>query len=91
MTFSGTALEDITKIRQAFPREFTHAQLCEHFGWEKKRARQAVVMGVSQDYFRIVGAEDATTQWVTYENVAWRKQWMTKSWGVSDERRELAG
>lgn len=91
MTFSGTALEDISKIRQAFPRDFTHAQLCEHFGWEKKRARQAIVMGISQDYFRIVGAEDATTQWVTYENAAWRKQWMTKSWGVSHERRELAG
>ena len=26
MTFTGTALEDITKIRQAFPRDFTHAQ-----------------------------------------------------------------
>jgi hypothetical protein len=91
MTFTGTALEDITRIRQEFPREFTHSQLCEHFGWEKARARQAIVMGVSQDYFRIVGAEDSVTQWVTYENVAWRRQWMTKRWGVSDERRELAG
>ena len=91
MNYAGTALEDISKIRQAFPRDFTHAQLCEHFGWDKARARQAIVMGVSQDYFRILGAEDTTTQWVTYENVAWRKQWMTSNWGVSDEWRELAG
>ena len=91
MTFSGSALEDVSKIRKAFPREFTHAQLCEHFGWEKARARQAIIMGVSQDYFRILGAEDTATQWVTYENVAWRKQWLTSNWGVSDEWRELVG
>ena len=91
MTFRGTALEDIAKIRQTFPRHFTHAQLCERFGWEKARARQAIVMGVAEDYFRILGEQDPDTRWVTYENVAWRKQWMTSNWGVSHEWRELAG
>jgi hypothetical protein len=91
MNYAGTALEDIAAIRQAFPRDFTHSEVMDHFGWGKARARQAIVMGVSKDYFRIVGAEDATTQWVTYENVEWRKHWITSDWGVSHEWRKLAG
>lgn len=90
MTFSGPALQDVYTIRENFSRQFTHEQVMERLGWTKAKARQAIVMGVSQDYFRIVGEQDPNTRWVAYENVAWRKEWMTKCWGVSDERRELA-
>ena len=82
MTFNGTALEDIGKIRQAFPRDLHPCPALRAFRLGESESETGIVMGVSQDYFRILGAEDATTQWVTYENVAWRKQWMTSNWGV---------
>jgi hypothetical protein len=92
MTFAGPALDDVKTIRRNFPRQFTHEQVMSKLGWTKAKARQAIVMGVSQDYFRIMGEHDPDTRWVTYENVEWRQQWITSNWGVSDEwRRELAG
>ncbi len=90
MTFSGPALQDIKTIREHFPRDFTHEQVMEKLGWSKAKTRQAIVMGVSQDYFRIQ-SEDPDTRVFSYENTEWRKQWMTSNWGVSDEWRELAG
>ena len=39
-------------------------------------------MGVS-DLFRILGAENAKTQYVTYENVEWRRNWLCKPWVAS--------
>ena len=88
MTFVGPALENAHKIRAQSPSTFIHAEVMEKLGWEHKVARQAIVMGVSQDLFRILGAENASTQFVTYENVAWRKNWLTRPW-VSDWVREL--
>ena len=91
MDYAGTALEDIYAIRQVFPRAFTHAEVMEHFGWEKARARQAIVMGVSQDYFRVMGEQSEDNRWISYENVEWRRHWITSDWGISDEWRKLAG
>ena len=88
MTFVGPALENAHKIRAHFPTTFKHAEVMEKLGWNHAVARQAIVMGVSQDLFRILGAENASTQFVTYENVQWRKNWLTRPW-VSDWVREL--
>ena len=90
MTFAGPALDDVKIIRKHFPRDFTHEQVVEKLGWSKAKARQAIVMGVSQDYFRIL-SEDPDTRFVSYENTEWRQQWMTSNWGVSHEWRKLAG
>lgn len=91
MTFSGPAQQDVQTIREHFPRDFTHEQVMEKLGWDRAKARQAIVMGVSLDYFRIMGEKDPDSRWVTYENVEWRRRWITNSWGVSDEWRKLAG
>ncbi len=90
MSFTGPALQDVQTIREHFPRDFTHEQVMDKLGWDKAKARQAIVMGVSQDYFRIL-SEDPGTRFVSYENTEWRQQWMTSSWGVSHEWRKLAG
>ena len=80
MSFTGPALQDVHAIREAFPRGFTHQEVMDRFDWPQNKARQAIVMGVSQDYFRILGAEDQRTQWVTYENAQWRRNWLTTPW-----------
>ena len=83
MTFVGPALENAHKIRAHFPSTFKHAEVMEKLGWTHAVARQAIVMGVSQDLFRILGAENAKTQYVTYENVEWRRNWLCKPWVAS--------
>ena len=88
MTFAGPALDNAHKIRAHFPTKFKHAEVMEKLGWEHKVARQAIVMGVSLDLFRILGAENAKTQYVTYENVEWRRNWITRPW-VSSWVQEL--
>ena len=88
MTFAGPALDNAHKIRAHFPTTFKHAEVMEKMGWNHAVARQAIVMGVSQDLFRILGAEDPRTGYVLYENVGWRKSWLTRPW-VSDWVREL--
>lgn len=90
MTFVGPALQDVGKIQLVFPRQFTLQEVVDKMGWDKPKARQAIVMGLSQDYFRSL-SEDPVTRVVVYENTAWRKQWITNNWGISDEWRELAG
>ena len=90
MTFAGPALQDVGTIQENFPRQFTLQEVADKLGWDKPKARQAIVMGLSQDYFRSL-SEDPVTRVVIYENTAWRRQWITNDWGISDEWRKLAG
>ena len=70
------------------PRHVHDQQVMAELNWEKNKARQAIVMGLSQDFFRAL-SEERNTQLVIYENVRWRRNWLTKPW-VSDWVQELA-
>ena len=80
MTFSGSAELDLRDMLEILPREFTTEQAMEATGWELKKVRQAKVMGVSQD--RLMPREISGTSYRVYENVAWRREWITKSWAA---------
>ena len=78
MTFRGPAEQDLDEMLKVLPREFTTEMVVEITGWDIKKARQAVVMGLSHD--RLMPREIGGTSYRIYENVAWRKEWVTKSW-----------
>jgi hypothetical protein len=80
MTFSGPAEQDLNEMLEVLPREFTTEMIVEATGWDIKKARQAVVMGLSQD--RLMPREIAGTSYRIYENVAWRREWVTKKWAA---------
>ena len=80
MTFSGPAEQDLNEMLEVLPREFTTEMVVEATGWDIKKARQAVVMGLSQD--RLMPREIAGTSYRIYENVAWRREWVTKRWAA---------
>ena len=83
MTFQGTALEDINKILVAFPRRFTIKEVEEYFQWPSKRVKQAIVMGQSNDAVTVLFQpknELGVSGEATYENLTWRKEWLTRAW-----------
>lgn len=79
MTFSGSAELDLRDMLEILPREFTTEQAMEATGWELKKVRQAIVMGLGQD--RLI-PRDKYKNYKVYENVAWRKEWITKRWAA---------
>ena len=83
MTFKGTALEDINKILAAFPRRFTIKEVEGYFEWPTKRVKQAIVMGQSNDAVTVLFQpknELGVSGEATYENLTWRKEWLTRAW-----------
>ena len=83
MTFQGTALEDINKILVAFPRRFTIKEVEQYFQWPSKRVKQAIVMGQSNDAVTVLFQpknELGVSGEATYENLTWRKEWLTRAW-----------
>ena len=78
MTFSGPAELDLRDMLEVLPKEFTAEQAVEATGWDIKKVRQAIVMGLSQD--RLMPREITGTNYRVYENVAWRREWITKRW-----------
>lgn len=80
MTFQGPAELDLRDMLEALPREFTTEEAMQATGWELKKVRQAVVMGLSQD--RLIPREISGTSYRVYENVAWRREWITKRWAA---------
>lgn len=80
MTFAGPAEQDLDEMLEVLPRDFTLEMVMETTGWPIKKARQAVVMGLSQD--RLMPRELEGTSYRVYENVAWRREWMTKPWAA---------
>ena len=83
MTFQGTASEDINRILAAFPRRFTIKQVEEYFQWPTKRVKQAIVMGQSNDAVTVLFQAQnklGVPGEATYENVTWRREWLTKAW-----------
>ena len=83
MTFQGTALDDINKILAAFPRRFTIKEVEEYFQWSTKRVKQAIVMGQSNDAVTVLFQpknELGVSGQATYENLTWRKEWLTRAW-----------
>ena len=80
MTFCGPAERDLNEMLEVLPRDFTLEMVMEATGWDIKKARQAVVMGLSQD--RLLPREIAGTSYRIYENVAWRREWVTKRWAA---------
>ena len=87
MTFKGSCKSDIEMILTAFPRQFTAKQLEEYFNWPTNRVRQAIIYGQQSDVIRLVvepkshGSNDnRKVDLSIYENIRWRKEWMTKAW-----------
>ena len=80
MTFAGPAEQDLDEMLEVLPRDFTLEMVMEMTGWPVKKARQAVVMGLSHD--RLIPREIAGTSYRVYENVAWRREWITKRWAA---------
>jgi len=80
---NGTALEDINKILAAFPRRFTIKEVEERFDWSTSRAKQAIVMGQQNDAIVVLFQpknELNVSGHAVYENLTWRKQWVTRAW-----------
>lgn len=80
MTFQGPAELDLRDMLEVLPREFTTEQAMQATGWDIKKVRQAIVMGLSQD--RLMPREITGTSYRVYENVAWRREWITKRWAA---------
>lgn len=68
---------DLHTLLTIFPREFTAEDAVAKSGLDVNRVRQAIVMGMSQD--RLMPREIGNSYRI-YENVAWRKQWITRRW-----------
>lgn len=79
MSFTGPAEEDLGIMLEILPREFTTEQAMEATGWGLSKVRQAIVMGLSQD--RLI-PRDQHQNYKIYENVAWRREWITKRWAA---------
>ena len=77
MSFKGPAENDLGVMLSVLPREFTTEQAVQATGWETKKVRQAIVMGVSQDKLL---PRDIENNFKMYESIAWRKEWVTKPW-----------
>jgi hypothetical protein len=80
---NGTALQDINKILAAFPRRFTIKDVEARFEWPTSRARQAIVMGQQNDVIVVLFQpknEIGVSGHAVYENLTWRKQWLTRAW-----------
>jgi hypothetical protein len=87
MTFAGTALDDVNKILAAFPRRFTIKEVERYFEWPAKRVKQAIIMGQQTDAITVLFQaknEIGVSGEATYENVTWRKEWLTRAWRASD-------
>ena len=75
MTFSGSGLHDLQRIIEVFPRDFK---------WPMSRARQAIIAGQQTDLLRVVEETRTPTGgsgYAVYENIKWRKEWITRAWG----------
>lgn len=80
MSFTGPAEKDLGMMLEVLPREFTTEEAMQATGWDIKKVRQAIVMGLSQD--RLIPREISGTSYRVYENVAWRREWITKRWAA---------
>ena len=79
----STASEDLKKILAAFPRRFTIKEVEERFDWSTSRAKQAIVMGQQNDAIVVLFQpknELGVSGYAVYENLTWRKQWLTRAW-----------
>ena len=80
---NGTALQDINRILEAFPRRFTIKEVENYFEWPTKRAKQAIVMGQQFDATVVLFQPKnaiCVSGHAVYENLTWRKQWLTRAW-----------
>ena len=95
MTFKGSGIDDLQKILQQFPRDFTVQDVASYFDWSTKRTKQAIVNGQQTDSVRLVTevrSKEGRTAYAIYENTQWRKEWLTRAWGshgsVMDSERQ---
>lgn len=84
---TASVKHDIEMLLTAFPRQFTSRQLEEYFGWAPSRVRQTIVYGKQIDVLRVIAEpkiygpnESRRVDLCIYENIRWRKEWMTKAW-----------
>ena len=88
MTFKGSCKTDLEQILTAFPRQFTAKELENYFEWPVGRVRQAIIYGQQTDLVRLIvepksmgNNDNRTVDLAIYENVRWRREWMTRAWG----------
>ena len=82
MTFVGTAERDLSEMLKVLPRVFDMKIAMQHTGWDKGKVRQAIIMGTSQDRLMPAARFTNATNDMKWENVAWRKEWVTKRWAA---------
>ena len=80
MTFVGTAEKDLSELLEVLPRVFDMKMAVQSTGWNKGKVRQAIIMGTSQDRLMPAARFTNANHDMRWENVAWRKQWITKRW-----------
>ena len=83
MTFVGTAEQDLGELLKVLPRVFDMKMAVQSTGWDKGKVRQAIIMGTSQDRLMPAARFTNATNDMRWENVAWRKKWITKAWRTS--------
>jgi hypothetical protein len=80
MTFVGTAETDLGELLEILPRVFDMKMAVQSTGWDKGKVRQAIIMGTSQDRLMPAARFTNATNDMRWENVAWRKKWITQRW-----------
>ena len=80
MTFVGTAEKDLSELLEVLPRVFDMKTAVKATGWDKGKVRQAIIMGTSQDRLMPAARYTNATNDMRWENVAWRKRWITQRW-----------
>jgi len=87
----STASRDLKKILAAFPRDFRIKQVSEYFEWPVRRVKQALVMGQQTDTITVLFQpknEAGMPGEAVYENLTWRKQWLTRAWRTHESVME---
>lgn len=92
MTFKGSCKTDLEQILSAFPKNFTAKIVEDQFSWTTARVRQAITFGQQNDFIRMISQpkihgsnNDRRVEFSVYENLRWRKEWVTKAWRTHGE------
>ena len=92
MELKNNAVGNTQRILDNFPRTFRSKDLKERFGWSDAQIRQALVYAQMNDYIQIVSQpkiygrnDDRRVEFSVYENLRWRKEWVTRAWRTHGE------
>ena len=88
-TKKATAPERFEELQTMSVRSFTSRDLQEMMGISKSQADAVINFGASQDKIRVVRRVSSHDPHMTlYELSNWRREWITKPWGVANVSRD---